>query len=347
MGADYRGDPSAPMLEILDPQQNKAFYDNYLGITFDLSKVIFVATANNIDSLSEPLKDRLEIINLSGYSLEEKIEIAQKHIVKKVLQNTGLELYDIEFPRSLIQDLIMNYTREAGVRELERLIKKLCSKIARALVESNKLVKITSQNLESLIGPRKFIDADTYDQNDIGISNGLAWTAYGGEIIRIEAVLMSGKGKLILTGSLGNVMRESAQAALSYARAHAEEFGIDPKQFTQYDLHIHIPGGAVPKDGPSAGVTLLSSILSAFTERPINSEYAMTGELNLRGNVMAIGGVKEKILAAKRNRVPHVILPFKNKNDLIGVSNEITNGIDIIWVNHANEVLNHVLMPKK
>lgn len=344
---DFRGDPSAPMLEILDPQQNKAFYDNYLGITFDLSKVIFVATANNIDAFSEPLRDRLEIIPLSGYSMEEKIEIAQKHIIKKALQSTGLELYDIEFSKTLIQDLIMNYTREAGVRELERLIKKLCSKIARALVETNKLVKITSQNLESFIGPRKFIDTDTYDQNDIGISNGLAWTAYGGEIIRIEAVLMPGKGKLILTGSLGNVMRESAQAALSYARAHAEEFGIDPKRFTQYDLHIHIPGGAVPKDGPSAGVTLLSSILSAFTERPINSDYAMTGELNLRGNVMAIGGVKEKILAAKRNRVPHVILPSKNKNDLIGVSNEITNGIDIIWVNHANEVLDHVLMPKK
>jgi len=346
LGSNFRGDPSAALLEILDPQQNKSFYDNFLGIPFDLSKIIFVATANNVDALSEPLRDRMEIISLSGYSLEEKVEIAQKHIIKKALQSTGLDFYDIDLSPALIQDVIANYTREAGVRELERLIKKLCSKIARSLVENNKLIKINSQNLESLIGPRKFIDTDTYSQNDIGISNGLAWTAYGGEIIRIEAVLMIGKGRLILTGSLGNVMRESAQAALSYARAHSEEFGIHPNRFTHYDLHIHIPGGAIPKDGPSAGVTLLSSMLSALTERPINSEYAMTGELNLRGNVMAIGGVKEKILAAKRNKVPHVILPFKNKNDLIG-ADDIANGIDIIWVNHATEVLNHVLMPKK
>lgn len=344
IGADFRGDPSAAMLEVLDPQQNKTFYDNYLGVPFDLSKVIFIATANNIENLSEPLRDRMEIIYLSGYTLEEKLNIAQSHLVEKAINESGLTEYKIKFSDELLKNIITNYTRESGVRELERLIKKLCSKIARALVQDKELINFDPENIAKYLGYKKFIEEECSTENNIGICNGLAWTAYGGELIKIEAITMLGKGELLLTGQLGSVMKESAQAALSYARAHAKEFNIDPTAFTQYDLHIHVPAGAVPKDGPSAGVTMLSSILSALTQRPINAAYAMTGEINLRGNVMPIGGVKEKILAAKRNGLSHVILPTQNKHDLIGCE-EIIEGIDVIWVSHANEVLNRVLMP--
>lgn len=345
IGADFRGDPSAAMLEILDPQQNQLFYDNYLGIPFDLSKVIFIATANNIDTISEPLKDRMEIITIPGYSFEEKLQIAKKYLIKRSVESTGLENYDLKFSDDIISEIILNYTRESGVRELERLIKKLCSKTARNLIENSKIIKFNLSNLENYLGPKKFIDNDYYNQDHIGISNGLAWTAYGGELIKVEAILIPGDGKLILTGSLGKVLQESAQAALSYAKAHSNDFNIDKNKFKNYDLHIHVPGGGVPKDGPSAGITLLSSILSALTERPISAEYAMTGELNLRGNIMPIGGVKEKILAAKRNKVLHVILPDQNRNDLIGSEN-IAEGIDVIWVKHANEVIDKVLIAK-
>lgn len=344
IGADFRGDPSSAMLEVLDPQQNKTFYDNYLGMPFDLSKVIFIATANNLDMLSEPLRDRMEVINLTGYTLQEKLNIAKKHLVRKAIHEAGLDTFELNFSDEVLEDVILNYTREAGVRELERIVKKLCSKAARIYVETQEIVTFSKANLDKHLGPRKFEEDVTVSENSVGICNGLAWTAYGGELLKIEAVVMPGKGKLILTGQLGNVMKESAQAALSYARAHSKEFNIDLKMFSHYDLHIHVPAGAIPKDGPSAGVTLLSSILSALTQRPINAEYAMTGELNLRGNVMPIGGVKEKLLAAKRNRVTHIILPQKNRNDLIGCE-EIMEGIDVIFVEHANEVLNRVLMP--
>lgn len=346
IGSDFRGDPSAAMLEILDPQQNKTFYDNYLGMPFDLSRVIFIATANNLDTLSEPLKDRMEIIHLSGYTVQEKLNIAKQHLIKKALSDSGLSTFEMSFSDEVLEDLIVNYTREAGVRELERILKKLCSKVARTYVETQKIVVFAKENLEKYLGPRKYLEDDNIVEHHIGICNGLAWTAYGGELLKIEAVVMPGKGKLILTGQLGNVMKESAQAALSYSRAHAKEFDIDPKMFTNFDLHIHVPAGGIPKDGPSAGVTLLSSILSALTQRPINAEYAMTGELNLRGNVMPIGGVKEKILAAKRNRVTHIILPQKNRNDLVGCE-DIMQGIDVIFVDHADEVLSRVLMPQR
>ncbi len=346
IGADFRGDPSAAMLEVLDPHQNKTFYDNYLGVPFDISKVIFIATANNIDMISEPLRDRMEIINLSGYTLEEKVEIAKRHLVRRALTETGLEGKGIEFSDDVLKELALHYTREAGVRNLERVIKKLCSKAARALVEERRSLVFMPENLEQHLGPKKIIDYDQSNGNEIGICNGLAWTPFGGEMIKIEAVLMPGKGKVILTGQLGDVMKESAQAALSYARAHAPEFGIDEKRFTEYDLHIHIPAGAVPKDGPSGGITLLSAILSVMTDRPINAHFAMTGEINLRGKVMPIGGVKEKILAAKRNNIKTVILPMQNKSDLSGSDDDVTKGIDILWVEHADEVIEKILMPK-
>jgi ATP-dependent Lon protease len=345
IGADFRGDPSAAMLEVLDPQQNTTFYDNYLGIPFDLSKCLFIATANTIDTISGPLRDRMEIIELSGYTIEEKSHIARRHLITRAVHETGIEPHQLTLSNDIVQDLIMNYTRESGVRQLERIIKKLGSKVARTFVEKNEAIQFNSQNIETYLGPRKFLDDEGNHESQIGISNGLAWTAYGGEMIKIEAVLMPGNGKLLLTGQLGDVMKESAQAAMSYARAHAKEFGIQQRLFTKNDLHIHVPAGAIPKDGPSAGITMLTAILSAFTNKPIDSHYAMTGELNLRGEVMPIGGVKEKILAAKRNKVPHVILPFKNKNDLVGIIEEVSLGIDIVWVNHADEVIKRVLMP--
>lgn len=346
IGSDFRGDPSAAMLEVLDPQQNKTFYDNYLGLPFDLSKVLFIATANSLDTISEPLRDRMEIIQLSGYTIDEKLSIAEKHILPRAISTMGLDGHNICMEADILTDIIMNYTREAGVRQLNRIIQKLCSKAARYFVETNTIPEFTCQTLETYLGPRTFI-GDEIDHSDmIGITNGLAWTAYGGEMIEVEAILMPGKGKLLLTGQLGNVMKESAQAALSYARAHAREFNIEDRMFTNYDLHIHVPAGGVPKDGPSAGVTMLTSILSALTYRPINAQYAMTGEINLRGDVMPIGGVKEKILAAKRNKMRYVILPSKNKKDIIGAE-EALKGIDIIFVNRADEILQHVLLPSE
>ncbi len=345
IGSDFRGDPSAAMLEVLDPQQNKTFYDNYLGLPFDLSKVMFVATANTLDSISEPLRDRMEVIELSGYTFQEKLSIGRRYLVHKAVSDMGLDKHNFDINDGVIQDIIENYTREAGVRQLERTIRKLCSKAARNFVESSSLVAFDNDNIERYLGPRRFRHDEAVKQDLIGISNGLAWTAYGGELLKIEAVLMAGKGKLILTGQLGSVMKESAQAAVSYARAHAKEFGISDKLFTSHDLHIHFPAGAIPKDGPSAGITMLTAILSAFTQCPINSGYAMTGELNLCGEVMPIGGLKEKILAAKRNNVSYVIAPSKNKNDLIGMD-EVIKDINIIWVDHANEVIEKVLLPR-
>ena len=346
IGSDFRGDPSAAMLEVLDPQQNKTFYDNYLGVPFDLSKVMFIATANSLDTISAPLRDRLEIIELSGYSLEDKIEIAKHHLITKAIEETGLQPDDIEITHDILQDIIGSYTRESGVRQLERLIHKLCSKEARSLVESNKKISFTQDNIENYLGPRKFMEDETDHQDHVGISNGLAWTAYGGEILKIEAVLMNGTGKLLLTGQLGDVMKESAQAAVSYARAHATRFGVDNETFKKHDIHIHVPAGAIPKDGPSAGITMLTAVLSALTGKPINAQYAMTGELNLRGEVMPIGGLKEKILAAKRNNLKHVIAPYKNKNELKN-EQEIMKDIDIIWVQHIDEVLEHVFEQEK
>ncbi len=347
IGSDYRGDPSAAMLEVLDPQQNKTFYDNYLGIPFDLSKVIFIATANSIDSISEPLRDRMEIINLSGYTIDEKLNIAKQHLVRKALADTGLEGKGIEFSDEVLKEMIMHYTREAGVRSLERVIRKLCSKAARSLVEEKRSLIFLPETLDTHLGPKKIIDCDR-DQSidsEVGIANGLAWTPFGGEMLTIEAVLMPGRGKIILTGQLGDVMKESAQAALSYARSHAKEFGIDQKKFTEFDIHIHVPAGGVPKDGPSGGIALLTSILSVLTNCPIDARYAMTGEINLRGKIMPIGGVKEKILAAKRNNIKTVIFPLQNKGDLIN-SDEILEGIDVIWVEHADEALKRLLLPK-
>jgi len=342
IGSDFRGDPSAAMLEVLDPQQNKSFYDNYLGVPFDLSQVMFVATANTVESMSDPLRDRIEIIELSGYTLEEKINIGKKFLTKKIIADSGLDQIDFTIPESVLKKIISDYTRESGVRQFERLIRTVCSKVARALVEKKEVITLTADNIPLYLGPQKFFEEESVQENKIGISTGIAWTPYGGEIIKIEAVLMPGKGKLLLTGQLGNVMKESAETAKSYVRSHARDFGIDDALFRTHDIHIHIPAGSIPKDGPSAGITMLIAIFSILTKKPINAQYAMTGEINLRGEIMPIGGVKEKILAVKRNQITHVILPKKNEHNLAGLK-DIIKGIDIMLVGHANEVLEKVL----
>lgn len=344
IGMSNRGSPSAALLEVLDPEQNHTFYDNYLGIHFDLSQCLFVATANDYSSIPAPLRDRMEIISLTGYTSEEKYAIASQHLVTKAIKNSGLENRNIIIPEDVINEIIFGYTRESGVRELERAVQKLCSKYARCLVEKNEQIEFSIQNLHNLLGPRKIPKENVFKANKIGVTNGLAWTPFGGEILQVEAVLMPGSGRLILTGQLGKIMKESAQAALTYIKAHAQDFGVLQKKFKDYDLHIHLPAGAIPKDGPSAGITLLSSILSVYTDRKVNGEYAMTGEVSLQGQVLPIGGLKEKILAAKQNGLNNVILPKLNEKDLIGLD-KISEGMTLFLVDSVQEVLERVLMP--
>lgn len=345
IGMSNRGDPSAALLEVLDPEQNHSFYDNFLGVHFDLSKVMFIATANDLGAIPGPLRDRMEIIQLSGYTHEEKIEIAKEHLIEKSIKNAGLEEKGFRLDYPTLSRLISNYTREAGVRDLDRTIQKLCAKYARALVENNKTLFFTEHNLQEYLGASKVHNDTISHGNKIGVTNGLAWTPYGGDILLVEAVLMPGTGKLLMTGQLGDVMKESTQAAMTYVKAHAQALGIDVKMFTEYDLHIHLPAGAIPKDGPSAGITVLSSILSAYTKRAISGEFAMTGELNLQGEVLPIGGLKEKILAAKQYGLKNIIIPKSNEKDLIGLD-KIAEGVKILFVQNVNEVLEHVLLPQ-
>lgn len=344
IGASNRGDPSAALLEVLDPEQNNAFYDNYLGVHYDFSKVMFIATANDLGSIPGPLRDRMEVIQLSGYTHEEKFEIAHRHLIAKAIANSGLDGKGITVPDDIVHEIIEGYTRESGVRELARLIQKLCAKFARAYVENHAELHFTKDNLIEYLGPRRVPIEVLMKKSKIGVTNGLAWTMYGGEILQVEAALAPGSGKLLLTGQLGDVMKESAQAAMTYAKSHAELFGIDQKLFNTSDLHIHLPAGAIPKDGPSAGIALLSSILSVFTKRAINGDYAMTGELNLQGSVLPIGGLKEKILAAKQYGLSHVILPRLNQKDLVGLD-KVHAGLDLIFVDSVEEVLQCVLLP--
>lgn len=344
LGLSNRGDPSAALLEVLDPEQNGTFYDNYLGVHYDLSKVMFIATANDLSTIPGPLRDRMEIVQISGYLPEEKMSIAQQHLITKAIKNSGLGDKGFAIDKEIITEIITGYTRESGVRDLERLIQKLCAKYARAYLETKKEVAFTKQNIAEYLGPRKISSEQVLKTPRIGVCNGLAWTPYGGEILQVEAVLMPGSGKLLLTGQLGDVMKESAQAAVTYAKSHADIFGIDTKIFSDFDLHIHCPAGSIPKDGPSAGITLLSSVLSAYTKRAINGDYAMTGELNLQGCVLPIGGVKEKILAAKQNGLSTIILPKQNERDTVGLD-KLFEGLKIVFVENVDEVLEHVLMP--
>ena len=344
IGADFRGDPSSALLEVLDPEQNFSFRDHYLGVPFDLSKVMFITTANLLDPIQPAFRDRMEILTLPGYTEEEKLQIALRHLVPKQIQENALSGDYISFTKGAIQKIISLYTREAGVRNLEREIASVCRKVARKVAEGKKkLTRITLQNIERYLGPPKIFRDQLLKKDRIGVATGVAWTASGGEILFVEAIKMKGKGQLSLTGSLGEVMKESAQAALSYARAHTKDLGIDIRMFSQNDFHIHIPEGAIPKDGPSAGVTIATSLISVCTNRKVMRDVAMTGEITLRGIVLPVGGIKEKVLAAQRAGVTRMILPTASKKDLIDIPKNIKDEMEFIFVEEIRDVFKHAL----
>jgi len=347
VGADFRGDPSSALLEVLDPEQNFAFRDNYLGVTFDLSNVMFMTTANVLDTIQPALRDRMETIPLSGYTEEEKLEIARRHLVPKQIDENGLDKSDVKFDRKALMKMISEYTQEAGLRQLEREIGKVCRKVARKKAELDddfEPVRVTADNLrEYLRVPRVYIEG-ALKKDQIGVVTGLAWTAVGGDIMFIEALRTKGKGKLALTGQLGEVMQESAQAAYSFAKARAIELNIDPQDFENYDIHIHLPEGAIPKDGPSAGITMAVAMVSVLAHRPVRKDVAMTGEITLRGNVLPIGGVKEKLLAARRARIKRVILPETNRRDLEDMPQEVKDDLKFIFVDNVRQVFEEALL---
>jgi ATP-dependent Lon protease len=345
IGADFRGDPSSALLEVLDPEQNDSFRDNYLGVPFDLSDVLFITTANVLDTIQPAFRDRMEIIALSSYTEEEKLQIVKRHLIPKQVEAHGLTPDDIRFPDDLIVRVIRGYTREAGLRNVEREIAAICRKVAMKFALGNrKPVVLSTSTLHRYLGPQRILPGEHLTRNRIGVATGLAWTPAGGEILFVEAQAMAGKGALILTGQMGDVMKESAQAALSYTRAHARDYGIREDFFSSHDFHIHIPEGSIPKDGPSAGVTMTSALVSACTGRPINKAIAMTGEITLSGNVLPVGGIKEKVLSAHREQIRIVMLPRPNKKDLAEIPPELRRDLKVILVDRLTEVLHHALV---
>lgn len=350
VGADFRGDPSSALLEVLDPEQNFGFRDNYLGITFDLSNVMFMTTANVLDTIQPALRDRMEIISLSGYTEEEKLEIARRHLVPKQIDENGLEKEDVRFDRRAITKIVSEYTREAGLRQLEREIGKVSRKVARQKAETEenfKPVRVTVDNLKDFLRQPKIFNEGALKKDVIGTVTGLAWTAVGGDILFIEALKTKGKGKLMLTGQLGDVMIESAQAAFSYAKARSKELGIDEEVLENFDIHIHLPEGAIPKDGPSAGITMATALVSVLAQRPVRKDVAMTGEITLRGNVLPVGGVKEKLLAARRAKIKTVILPEPNRRDLEDLPQEVREDLKFVFVEHVSQVFEEALLGPK
>jgi ATP-dependent Lon protease len=348
IGADFRGDPSSALLEVLDPEQNFSFSDHYLAVPFDLTNVMFITTGNLGDTIPGPLRDRMEIIHLSGYTAEEKLGIAKKYLLPKQLQEHGLSKTNISITDSALMQLISHYTREAGVRNLEREIAHLCRKVAKKIAEGEeKKFTITIQNLKRFLGVQKFLPEEEMRQDEIGVSTGLAWTEAGGDIIYIEATTMKGKGNLTLTGQLGDVMKESAQAALSYVRSRAKQLGIQEDMFSKSDVHIHVPAGAIPKDGPSAGITIATALSSVFTGRPVSKDVAMTGEVTLRGRVLPIGGLKEKTLAAKRMGIKKIIIPKRNKKDLEDIPKYVKKDMEFVFADKMDQVLKITLKPNK
>lgn len=344
VGKDFRGDPSSALLEVLDPEQNSTFHDNYLEVEYDLSKVLFIATANSLMTIQPALLDRMEIITLSGYSVEEKLGIAEKHLMPKQLKEHGLKKNQLKLSVDLLEKLIQDYTRESGVRALDRLIARLCRHAARKVAGGEKYSPVIKDtDLEKILGPRKFsLDQLTRD-NPPGVAIGLAWTSVGGDILFIESSLSPGKGNLRLTGNLGDVMKESATTALSYLKAHAEEYGIDPERFARTDIHIHVPEGAIPKDGPSAGITMLTALTSVFTGKPLRPAIAMTGEITLRGRVLPVGGIKEKMLAARRAGIQTVVLCIDNKPHVEEIPAVYRKGLRFRYVREMSEVIKYAL----
>lgn len=347
LSRDAHGDPSSAMLEVLDPEQNSAFYDNFLELEFDLSKVMFIATANSLSSIQPALLDRMEIIELTGYAIEEKLQIAKKHLLPKQLSEHGLKDKDLQISDAVLEKVISEYTSESGVRNLEKRIAKLVRYIAKSVAMGNKYNKtIKEADLVKIFGPAH--EKDKYQGNDVaGVVTGLAWTSVGGDILFIEAGLSKGKGKLTLTGNLGDVMKESAVLAMEYLKAHSTLIGIDEDVFEKWNVHVHVPEGAVPKDGPSAGITMLTAIASAFTQRKVRLHLAMTGEITLRGRVLPVGGIKEKILAAKRAGIKEIILSADNKKDVLEINPNYIKGLKFIYVKEMHEVLRHALLKEK
>ncbi|HTQ79567.1 MAG TPA: endopeptidase La, partial [Thermoanaerobaculia bacterium] len=345
IGADYRGDPSSALLEVLDPEQNWSFVDHYLGLAYDLSKVMFIATANLLEPIQPAFLDRMEVIRLSGYTEEEKLRIARQHLIPKQVKENGIDDSRIEFSDEGIKKLISGYTKEAGLRNLERELASICRKIAVSVARgaAEKTV-IDAAKVEELLGPRKHFSEELLDRDRVGVATGLAWTAVGGDLLFIEVVAVPGKGHLLLTGQLGDVMKESAQAALSYARAYAGSHGLVEDYFAKNDIHVHVPAGSIPKDGPSAGITIGTAILSVLTGRAINRRVAMTGEITLRGDILPIGGLKEKVLAAKLAGIHTVIVPKLNRRDLIEIPEAIKKDLTFHFVEHMDEVLKIALV---
>jgi len=350
MSMDFRGDPSSALLEVLDPEQNVAFNDHYLDIDYDLSEVFFITTANNLHGIPLPLQDRMEIIQLSGYTEEEKLKIAEGFLIPKQLEENGFKAGDIQLTDGAILEIIRRYTREAGVRNLERSIASLCRKVARDRLKKNlktKKYRINAQAVIGYLGTPKYRYGLAEEQDEIGLTTGLAWTEVGGELLQIETTLMPGAGKLIITGKLGDVMQESAQAALSYVRSRAGLLGLEPDFYQKLDIHIHVPEGAIPKDGPSAGITIATTLVSALVKAPVRHKLAMTGEITLRGRVLPIGGLTEKLLAAKRGNITHVLIPKDNERDLNDVPLKIRKKLTIDLVEHMDEVLRHAIVMKE
>lgn len=354
VGNDQRGDTASALLEVLDGEQNSRFRDHYVEIPLDLSEVLFLATANSVSTIPRPLLDRMEIIEVTSYTANEKFHIAKEHLLDKQLEKNGLSKEQLDISDQVLQRIIQSYTREAGVRDLERKIDQLCRKAARELLQRKNEVKtetvpirITKRNLEKYLGKEKYAPDQINDKDEIGIVRGLAWTSVGGDTLEIEVNIMPGKGEIELTGQMGDVMKESALAGLSYIRSAAKEHGISQDAFKKNDFHIHIPEGAVPKDGPSAGITMATAVFSALTKKPVCSTVAMTGEITLRGRVLPIGGLKEKLLAAKMAGIRRVLVPAENEKDVEEISREIRSGLEIIYVRHMEEVLQHALVKGK
>jgi ATP-dependent Lon protease len=345
VSSDFRGDPSSALLEVLDPEQNSTFTDNYLEIEYDLSKVLFIATANALDTINPALRDRMEIIEINGYTLEEKYMIAKSHLIPKQRREHGLKARDVTFTKAGIIKIIDGYTRESGVRNLERNIGSIIRNVAKSVAMNQSYKKsVDPERVIEILGTERY-DKELYQDNKIaGVVTGLAWTQVGGEILFIESSLSRGTGKLTLSGQLGDVMKESAMAALSYLKSNAVKLGIDYKIFEKYDLHIHVPAGAVPKDGPSAGITMLVSLASVFTQRKVKNKIAMTGEITLRGKVLPVGGIKEKILAAKRSGIKEIILCSKNRKDIDEIDKSYIADLKIHYVEHVDEVIAIALM---
>jgi ATP-dependent Lon protease len=346
MSMDFRGDPSSALLEVLDPEQNYSFNDHYLDLDYDLSEIMFVTTANTLPDIPLPLQDRMEVIRLPGYTEYEKSHIAKGFLIPKQVKTNGLTKKDISFSENSILAIIQRYTREAGVRNLEREISSICRKIAREVVKDKdgKQRKITAMTVQKLLGPHRFRVSQIEEKDQVGMVTGLAWTQVGGELLCVETLTMPGKGKLTVTGKLGDVMKESAQAAVSFVRSRADQLGINSDFYKELDLHIHIPEGAIPKDGPSAGISMCTSIVSALTRHPVHRDLAMTGEITLRGRVLPIGGLKEKILAAHRGGILKVLIPKENKKDIKDIPGQIKKQIEIVTVEHIDEVLTHALI---